>query len=88
VCRFVGTRGITLPHIDKTAAGDWNNVSYNPGLGQWTKSTRHARQIAKEKGLIEVGNEPVESLHKHYDKQRKDKVEQRWAEADREKLYD
>jgi hypothetical protein len=30
---------------------------YNVGLGQVVDSDRHAQRIAKEKGLIEVGNE-------------------------------
>lgn len=75
-------------NIDKTAAGSWNQASYNPGLGCWTESTKHARQIAKARGLEEIGNEPVENVHKHYDQQRKDTWKRRWAEADREKLYD
>lgn len=33
------------------------DAHYHHGLGQVVKSTQHAREIAKSKGLIEVGNE-------------------------------
>lgn len=88
ICQQPGIRGLTLPSIDKTAAGSWNQASWNPGLGCWTNSTKHARQIAKARGLDEVGTESPESIQKHYEKQRKDTWTRRWAEADREKLYD
>lgn len=87
-CQGEGTRGLTLPQIDKTAASDWNNISYNPGLGCWTKGTSHARRIAKERGLIEVGNESPEKIHKANDQYRKETRERRWQDADREKVYD
>jgi len=87
-CRFAGARGLTLPQIDKTAAADWNNASYNPGLGCWTKGTKHARQIAKSRGLIEVGNEDPGKIHKENDKLREDNRANRWKEADRVKVYE
>jgi hypothetical protein len=87
-CKAPGVRQITLPNIDKTAAGSWNQQSYNPGLGCWTKSWKHGREIAKARGLEEIGNEDPEKVHKHYDNQRKETRERRWAEVDREKVYD
>jgi putative FmdB family regulatory protein len=33
---------------------------FHPGLGQVVKGDNHARRIAKERGLIEVGNERPE----------------------------
>lgn len=37
---------------------------FHTGLGQVVNSTQHARQLAKERGLIEVGNERVEKYVK------------------------
>ena len=34
---------------------------YSQALGQWVHGKSHARRIAKDKGLIEVGNEKVEN---------------------------
>lgn len=51
---------------------------YNPGLGQVVKNKRHREEIAKEKGLTEVGNEKTESIHKHYDNERADKLKKSW----------
>lgn len=82
-CGKAGTRAsyMDAPNIDKTAAGSWNQQSYNPGLGCWTNSTKHAEQIAKERGLEPLGNEPVENVHKHFDQKRKEMHEQRWKDS-------
>lgn len=87
-CGTPGTRQLTLPNIDKTAAGGWNQQSYNPGLGCWTKSVKHGEEIAKRRGLEPVGNEPVENLHKAAEKQKAETREKRWRDADRQLLYD
>jgi hypothetical protein len=76
------------PNIDKTAAGSWNQQSYNPGLGCWTHSTKHAEQIAKSRGLEPIGNESVETQQKIMERTHKQNREQRWADAESEKLYD
>ena len=86
-CGAAGKRQFDAPHIDKTAAGGWNQQSFNPGLGCWTKSTRHGEQIAKSRGLEPVGNEPVENLHKHYDQKREETSAKRWRDADRDMVY-
>jgi hypothetical protein len=85
-CGAVSERQIGLFALDKTAAGSWQ-PTWNPGLGQVVKSAGHAKRIAKEKGLIEVGTEKVEAVHKHFDKQRDDAYKARWAD-DRVKVYD
>jgi hypothetical protein len=54
------------------------DAEYNPALGQVVKNSRHRKEIAKQKGLIEVGNEKTESLHKQADKQRADKLKKTW----------
>lgn len=46
-----------LVPVNFNGASDWNNQGWNPGLGCVTKSNAHASKIAKERGLIEVGNE-------------------------------
>ena len=85
-CGAPGTKQLSAPNIDKTSAGSWNQTSYNPGLGCWTKSTKHAEQIAKARGLEPVGNEPIDNIHKKFEKDREEKREARWAD-DREMLY-
>jgi hypothetical protein len=86
LCGEVGGRQIALVAIDKTAASSWQ-PTWNPGLGQVVKSAGHAKRLAKEKGLIEVGTEKPETIHKHFDKQREDAYKARWAD-DRVKVYD
>jgi putative FmdB family regulatory protein len=86
-CGAEGERFISRTHVHGSA-GDWNRVEYSPALGQWTKSWKEARQIAKARGMEEVGNEKVETVHKHFDKVREEKREKLWKDAERVKLYD
>lgn len=50
------------------------HAEYNPGLGCVTKSKRHRAEIAKQKGLVELGNEKPDSIHKHFDGEREQKL--------------
>ena len=87
-CGNWGARQITMARISVTA-GDWNNVSYNPALGQWTTSQAHARRIAKERGMEEIGNDiSPEALHVHGDKDRAATAAERWKVAEREAAND
>jgi len=49
-----------------------------PGLGCVVESAAHRKRLAKSKGLEEVGNEPVENIHKHFDHQRESASKARW----------
>lgn len=88
LCGKEGRRQLQAPAIDRSAAADWNTQTWHPSLGCYTRSNLHARQIAKSRGLEEVGNEKPETIHKHFEKQREETRERRWQEATREKLYD
>lgn len=85
-CPKCGKPGNLLPalvNIDKVAAGSWNEQSWNPALGCYTRNVQHARQIAKRRGFEEIGNEKPETIHKHFDRQRDETRDARWAEADK-----
>lgn len=58
-------------------------AEYNPGLGCIVRGKKEREEICKVKGLQEIGNEPIASVNKHYDKAREDKFEKSWAEADK-----
>ena len=47
------------------------------------KNSKHRKDEARARGLEEVGNEPVEKIHKHFERVREEKREQAWAEVDR-----
>lgn len=69
-------------------ANDWNNQEYNPALGKLVRSNAHKKQIladfkARGRELEEIGNEPVEKIHSHFDKAREEKRMQRYADAER-----
>ena len=85
-CSAVAARQISRTNF--TGASDWNTQSWNPGLGCYTKSHKHASQIAKNRGLVELGNEKVETVHKFFEKKREETRAERWAEADRVKPYE
>jgi len=41
-----------------------------PALGQVIKSDAHRKELTKQLGVIEVGNEKPETVHKYFDEQR------------------
>ncbi len=59
------------------------DAEYNPGLGAVVKSKRHREELAKRKGLVEIGNDfkSSESIHKKFDEERSEKREQRYEQA-------
>jgi putative FmdB family regulatory protein len=87
-CPGDGARTLSAPNIDKVAASSWNQQSYNPGLGCWTKSWKHGREIAKARGLEEVGDEATDKIHSRYEARREDIREERWRSADRDMVYE
>lgn len=64
----------TTIHINKTAAADWNSHAYNPSLGK-VVTTQEGRKEAKRRGMTEIGDEPVEKIHKKFDTERKKRAE-------------
>jgi hypothetical protein len=44
-------------------ADDWHGDEYHPGLGCVVKSRKHANQIARARGLEELGTEPLDKIH-------------------------
>lgn len=63
-CGGVAERQYTAPMIIGAAVQD---AEYNPAFGQVVKSKRHREELAKQRGMIEVGSERVDSLIKHQD---------------------
>jgi hypothetical protein len=80
-CPQCGKPGNRLPsRFGFTGAGDWNRQEFNHGLG-CVATPKQAEKIAKNRGLIPVGSEPAENMHKHFDKVREERREQRYADA-------
>jgi putative FmdB family regulatory protein len=61
-------------------ASDWDNAHFSPVLGEVVRNNAEVRRKAKERGLIEVGNEPVEKINSHFDKMRQKKSEQEYKQ--------
>lgn len=53
---------------------------YSIPLGKMVSGKTQMRKLAKERGMIEVGNENVDKLHDASDNQREAKSKERWAE--------
>jgi putative FmdB family regulatory protein len=51
---------------------------YSVALGKWVKGNRDNRKQAKERGLIEVGNESIEKEHARYERDRERRSKDRW----------
>lgn len=82
-CAAPAERYISRTHF--YGAGDWNRPEFNPGLGCITKSWKHARQIAKSRGLEEVGTTSTDQIHHEAEAKQKSIREQHYADAARMK---
>ena len=56
------------------------DAEYNIGLGKITKSKRHRDELAKNMGLIEVGNEDPNKLTEQLEKNRIDEHKKGWEQ--------
>lgn len=56
------------------------NAEYNPGLGCVVKNKRHREEIAKSRGLVEVGNDfgSGKKMQNHFEKVKKQELENSW----------
>jgi putative FmdB family regulatory protein len=58
------------------------NAEYNPGLGAVTKNRKHRKELAKRKGLVEVGNDykSGDKMQKEFDTKREAKLKKRYED--------
>jgi hypothetical protein len=59
-------------------ANDWDTAHHSPTLGIDVRNHTHAKKEAKARGMTEMGDEPIEYVHKKYDNQRKQKSQESW----------
>lgn len=59
------------------------HAEYNPGLGQVVKNKKHRQEVAKRKGLVEVGNDykSGEKMQTQFDRARKEKLNKRYEDV-------
>lgn len=57
------------------------DAEFNVGLGEVTKSKRHREELARRKGAIELGNEKPDSVHKHFENSREEKLKKSWDDV-------
>lgn len=58
------------------------HAEFNPGLGCVVKNSKHRAEIAKQKGLVEIGNEKTEKIHKKIEKEREEKAKKAYDNID------
>lgn len=77
VCEVTMDRVYTVPYLSGTSV---QHAEYNPAFGKVVKNKRERDELAKRKGMIEVGNDygSPEKLQKKFDKEREDKSERSW----------
>ena len=56
-CRYIGRTTFY-------GADDWDKAEYNPAFGKIIKNRKHRDLEAKRRGMVEIGNENVENIHK------------------------
>ncbi len=58
-----------------------DKAEYNYSLGMVVKNKQHMKQIAKERGLIEVGTESPETIKKYAQKTKEERYNKSWGEV-------
>lgn len=58
-----------------------DHAEYNPALGCITKNSKHRKQLAKDRGLEEIGNESVQNIHKHFESQKERELSKTWDDV-------
>lgn len=78
-CGELGKRYISRTYF--YGASDWDNAEYCPALGQNVRSNKHRQQLARERGLEEVGNENMDKIAKEYRRDVEKEKEKGYEEA-------
>lgn len=82
------------PTCENEMTRDWSNINvqltgtkienaeYNPGLGVVTKSKNHREEIARQKGVVEIGNDykSADHMSAEFTKSREDKLKKSWED--------
>jgi putative FmdB family regulatory protein len=74
-CGAVAERFIARTHFYGARVED---AEFNPALGCIVKNRKHRDSIARDRGLIEIGNEDCEKTIQRYEQDRERKLEQAW----------
>jgi putative FmdB family regulatory protein len=77
-CRKVASR-IWSANIQFIGAAV-QHAEYNPAFGQVIKNKRHRDEMARRRGMVEIGNEKPATIHKHFDDQRATAKAKRWEQ--------
>jgi len=67
-------------------ADDWDKAEYNPAFGKVIRNRKHRDAEAKARGMIEIGNEKTEDIHKSADKTLNDNRDAAYAALDKEDI--
>lgn len=77
VCDIISIRTIARSQ-SFFGATDWDTRHYNHALGMVVRSNKEAQKIARERGLVEIGNENVDKIHRTFDTDREKKISTRY----------
>lgn len=80
-CQAASAQRLIAPKIAIHGASDWDKTHFDPALGCVVRGDQHRREIAKERGLQEVGTEPPEKLHSYYENKNRELREESWSKA-------
>lgn len=76
-CNGEMERIFVAPHI---VGASVQNAEFNYGLGQVINNKAHRAEVAKRKGLIEVGNENPDNMAKKAAQDKKERIDKIWED--------
>ena len=78
-CQTPGRRYISRTSFYGAAVED---AEYNPAFGCVIKNSAHRKALAKQRGMEEIGNESLDSIHAHFDGEQRRRQERHEKEID------
>jgi len=60
------------------------HAEFNPGLGCVVRNRKHREEVARRKGLVEIGNESVDTIHKTAERDQEEARNKRYDDAIKE----
>lgn len=76
VCGNPMNRVFSLPLIIGAAV---ESAEYNPAFGKVVKNKRERDELAKRHGMIEVGNEKPQTIHKEAERTQQENRNKKWS---------
>jgi putative FmdB family regulatory protein len=80
-CQSDKSRRIITGGTGFIGANDWDTAHFSHVLGRKVNSFKEEQRLARQMGCEEIGNEPVENVHKYYESRKQKELDQTYEKG-------